>query len=167
MAVGVEIGVEITERKRKPDGSVREYATTLVHQAPALLVVRFELPMGGSAFGTPVTIPPGSVSFGFFWPARPYSVYRFQGPAGEVVAHRVDAVTGVRFRGATVSYRDLALDWWVLPDGRVIEEDRDEFEALAPAWPPGARAAAARAERAIAHRWRTIRAELDALAARF
>jgi len=155
----------VVERKLKPDGSVREYRTTLVCQDAALTIVRFELPAGGSSYATPVSVPPGSVSFGFFWRARPYSVYRFQGPDGGVVAHRVDAVTDVRAGPGLITYRDLALDWWVLRDGRIIEEDRDEFEAHARDWPPRLVAAVERAERAVRRRWPAVRRELDRLAA--
>jgi predicted RNA-binding protein associated with RNAse of E/G family len=38
-------------------------------------------------------------------------------------------VTDVRVTDDGVEYRDLLLDWWVLGDGTLTEEDRDEFEA--------------------------------------
>lgn len=139
------------ERKRKPDGSERRYRCALAHASPALVVLRFDMPEGGGAFATPVAIPPGTVSHGYFWRARPYTVYRMSA-GGRIAAHRFDAVAGVRFREGEVAYRDLALDWWLTPAGELIEEDRAEFEALRAAGVFGAAdlRAAARAGRVVA-----------------
>lgn len=120
----------IIERKIKPDGSVREYDCELVHLEPTLAVVRFYLPEGGGPFGAPITIPPGTVSDGYFWTRRPYNLYRMRGPEGAIVAHRFDAVADVRLSETAVEYRDLVLDWWVSPDDVLTEEDREEFEAM-------------------------------------
>ncbi|MCO5201746.1 MAG: DUF402 domain-containing protein [Chloroflexi bacterium] len=76
-------------------------------------------------------MPAGSVSYGYFWARRPYNVYRWLRADGTLIAHRFDAVTEVRIAGDSVRYRDLALDWWALPDGTLLEEDRDELEGLA------------------------------------
>ena len=136
-------GTPWLERKRKPDGSERRYRCQLEHAAASLVVVSYVMRQGGAVFGTPIEIPPGSVSYGYFWRSRPYTVYRMR--AGDrVVAHRFDAVAGVRYREGEVAYRDLALDWWLTPGGELIEEDREEFEAAAgsgrlprsPTWPP-------------------------------
>jgi len=116
------------ERKKKVDGTIEEYETELVYRDGRVAIVRFEMPRGGRP-GLPVTVPPGSVSFGYFWARRPYSMYRWIGPDGKVLAHRFDAVGEMRFEPGGVEYQDLALDWWVLPDGTLIEEDRDELEA--------------------------------------
>lgn len=120
----------VLERKLKPGGDVREYSCTLIAQEPGLAVVEFRMPEGGQAFHAPIHIPPGSVSHGFFWLRRPYNLYRMRTPAGDLVAHRFDAVTGVRFDDDAISYRDLVLDWWVDRDDVIIEEDRDELEQL-------------------------------------
>jgi hypothetical protein len=126
----MNVGDVIIERKQKPDGTVREYRCGLAYASSTLVVVRFDMPNGGVEFDTPFNVPPRSWSFGFFWPRRPFNLYRMRGPGGEVLGHRFDAVTDVRFTEGEVSYRDLALDWWVLPDDTLIEEDRDEFEDL-------------------------------------
>lgn len=120
----------VIERKLKHDGTVREYPCELAWLDDRVAVVRFALPNGGSAFGVPVAVPPGSVSWGFFWARRPYNLYRIASPEGVVLAHRFDAVTDVRMGEEVISYRDLVLDWWALPDGTLAEEDREEFDAL-------------------------------------
>ena len=156
------------ERKRKPDGSERRYRCALAHASPALVVLRFAMPDGGGGFATPVPIPRGTVSHGYFWRARPYTVYRMSA-GGRIVAHRFDAVAGVRFGENEVAYRDLALDWWLTPAGELIEEDRAEFEALRAegAFSPAELRAAARAERAIARASARLLPELARLERRF
>ena len=161
-------GTPWLERKRKPDGSERRYRCALEHASPALVVVSYVMRQGGAVFGTPIDIPPGSVSYGYFWRARPYTVYRMK-DGDRIVAHRFDAVTGVRLGDGEVSYRDLALDWWLTPTGELIEEDRDEFEALREAGVFSAAdlAAAARAERVIARAPARLLPELAALERRW
>lgn len=146
------------ERKEKADGSVREYRCTLAWQARGLAVVRFPMERGGSVFGTPVSIPPGSVSFGFFWQGRPYNLYRMLDRNGQTLAHRFDAVANVRIGRDGVSYRDLVLDWWVLPDDTVLEEDRSEFDQMVAdgTLSPEDREQANEAARAVLSRYRHI-----------
>ncbi len=120
----------IIERKQKPDGTWREYECTLLHREPGLVIVEFVMAKGGSIFGTPIDVPPGSFSHGWFWKRRPYNLYRMRRADGSLIAHRFDAVADVRFDERSVSYRDLVLDWWVLPDDTLIEEDRAELNEL-------------------------------------
>jgi predicted RNA-binding protein associated with RNAse of E/G family len=118
------------EKKEKPGGKVLEYEVDLVHRSASVAIVRFEMKQGGGPPRLPIEVPAGSVSYGYFWPRRPYSLYRWISPEGDVVAHRFDAVTDVRMTESEVAYRDLVLDWWVFPDDTLIEEDRDELEEL-------------------------------------
>ena len=64
-----------------------------------------------------------------------------------------------------MSYRDLALDWWLTPEGELIEEDREEFEELREAGVFSASdlAAVARAERVIGNATERLLPELSAL----
>jgi hypothetical protein len=120
----------IRELKVKPDGTVADYELELLHRTAGLVVARFAIPGGVPPGRLPFTAPPGSRSDGYFWAGRPYVLYRFRGPAGEVLAHRFDAAWDVDLRAGEVTYRDLVLDWWVLPDGRLLEEDRDQLASL-------------------------------------
>jgi len=148
----------ILERKQKPDGTWREYECTLLHRDPGLVVVEFVMAKGGAIFGTPIEVPPGSYSHGWFWKRRPYNLYRMRRADGSLIAHRFDAVTDVQFDEGRVSYRDLVLDWWVLPDDTLIEEDREELDEMVAARLLSERdqAAANAAERAIYSRYRHI-----------
>jgi len=118
------------ERKQKADGTLKEYRCTLAYRSGGLAILRFPMQRGGAIFGTPVVVPPGSISFGLFWTARPYNMYRMLTAKGEVIAHRFDAVTDVRIGRTELFYRDLVLDWWALPDGTLLAEDTDEFQEL-------------------------------------
>lgn len=118
------------EKKEKPGGRVLEYEVGLVHRDPSMAIVRFEVTKAAGPPRLIVEVPAGSVSFGYFWARRPYSLYRWISPEGTLIAHRIDAVTDVRITESEVAYRDLVLDWWVLPDDELIEEDRDELEEL-------------------------------------
>ena len=157
-------GAPWLERKRKPDGSERQYRCELEYASPSLVVVSYVMRRGGAVFGTPIDIPPGSVSYGYFWRSRPYSVYRMR-DGDRIVAHRFDAVAGVRIGEGEVSYRDLALDWWLTPEGELTEEDRDEFDALCEdgTFGPADIASAARAERVLARASDRLLPELAAL----
>ena len=148
----------IIERKEKPDGSVREYACTLLHMDRSVAIVEFVMAKGGAIFGTPIEVPPGSVSHGYFWKRRDYNLYRMRGPGGAIIAHRFDAVADVHFGEEAVSYRDLILDWWVTPEDVLIEEDRDEFDSALKAGAVTEKdlAATRRAEQAIYSRYRHI-----------
>jgi predicted RNA-binding protein associated with RNAse of E/G family len=152
------------ERKLKPDGSVREYQCEAVHRSADLLVVRFVV-AEPSAYVTPIPLERGTISDGWFWRRRPYSLYRFHRPRGGVAAHRFDAVDRVEFDEDVVTYRDLVLDWWVLAGGEIVEEDRDELEELRAA---GTLAAsfyegALRAAQTVLGRYRHILDEVETL----
>lgn len=122
-------GTSVIERKRKPDGTERAFRCELIAASSDFALVLFVVERP-SAFHAPILLPRGTRSYGFFWSDRPYNAYRMVGADGRVVAHRFDALCDVRITPAEVSYRDLVLDWWVLADGTLVEEDRDEYDAL-------------------------------------
>ncbi len=156
--------VTIIERKMKPGGDVREYTCELLSADAALVVVRYVLVRGSAGFQVPAVFPPGSVSDGYFWLNKSYNMYRFRDPDGAPLAHRFDAVTDVRHGEGVIEYRDLALDWWALADGELIEEDREEFDELVASGALSARdaAKAADAARQVFSRYRHI---IDGVAA--
>ena len=117
------------EEKTKLDGTVQRYELLAVAQTETFAAGRYVVPAAGGPPRFPVVIPAGTVSDGYFWESRPYIVYRMRGPDGALICHRFDAVRDVRVSQGHVRYTDLVLDWWVLPDGRVIEEDEDELES--------------------------------------
>jgi hypothetical protein len=153
----------VIERKLKPDGSLREYPCELVHLGKDFAVISYVVEDPAS-FATPLSIERGTVSHGWFWKAKPYGVYRMHTPSGELL-HRFDALDRLEITAHVISYRDLILDWWVLPGGRLIEEDRAELEALVSAGTvDGAfQAKALASARAVTSRYRHIIDELGRL----
>lgn len=159
------IGRPYLERKQKPDGAWREYQCTLSHLSANLVIIRFVMEQGGAIFGTPIEVPPGSISHGYFWKRRAYNLYRMKRLDGSLIAHRFDAVADVVIGDAEVSYRDLVLDWWVHPDGAITEEDRQELDQLRAEGrlAAGDLAAISRAEREVWSRYRHIIDDVAAL----
>ncbi len=125
-------GTPVVERKRKPDGAVASFKCDLLAAGDGFALVLFTLAQAGG-FHMPVPIPSGTRSYGFFWEDRPYNAYRLVSSTGAILAHRFDAVADVQITIKEVSFRDLVLDWWVLPGDILLEEDRDEFDSLASA----------------------------------
>lgn len=127
--VRLPAGSLVTESKRKPDGTVLTFACEYLAHAPGLAVILFHVP--GTMRFTTLGTPPGNTrSLGFFWEDRPLSVYRFIDPEGNAFAHRLEAVTDVSVSPTDVFFRDLVVDWWLLPGNVIVEEDRDELEEL-------------------------------------
>lgn len=159
-----EPGRTAIERKRKPDGQEHVFQCDYLANGPGFALVRFELTRPG-AFATPVPIPVGTSSYGYFWQNRPFNAYRFVDRTGHVVAHRFDAVDNVRITARDIRFDDLVLDWWVLPGNVLLEEDRDEFDELlaSGSLPPGAAERVDEATRLIHSRYRHIIDELDML----
>ncbi len=59
------------ERKLKLDGTIHEYETELLYRDGRVAIVRFVMTRGGGPPRLPVSVPPGSVSYGYFWARRP------------------------------------------------------------------------------------------------
>lgn len=158
----------VLERKIKPDGTVREYRCEWAGRGPGLAILRFVV-HDPASFHVPVPFPAGTVSHGYFWTRRHYNVYCFRSPEGRLLAHRFDAVADVALSDDEVRYRDLVLDWWALADGLLIEEDRDELDALvaAGAFSERDQALARSAARQVFSRYRHIIDEVEALEAKF
>jgi predicted RNA-binding protein associated with RNAse of E/G family len=119
----------ITEVKRHIDGRVERFECALVLQRRHLVVVRYELSRGRRVSG--VRVPSGSRTFGVFWRRRPYVMYRFEAPDGELLGHRFDVVENMRISNAEVSYDDLLLDVWIPANAAPVVQDEDEVAAAA------------------------------------
>ncbi len=159
-----EPGRTAIERKRKPSGEQQSFQCDYLANGPGFALIRFEITRPG-AFATPIPIPVGTVSYGFFWQHRPYDAYRLVDRSGHIVAHRFDAVTNVRITAREVTFDDLVLDWWVLPGDILLEEDREDFDELVAngTLDPAAIDSANEATRQVHTRYRHIIDELEVL----
>lgn len=120
-------GAPVTEVKSTLDGGVQTFACRGLLLTSRLAVIRFDHP--GERCSGGLLFPAGSHTLGFFWPRRLYTCYRISGPDGRVIVYRFDVVDRVRIGEGRVSYRDLALDVLVTPDGEARVEDEVEVEA--------------------------------------
>ena len=101
--------VQIIERKVKVDGSRHEYSCDVVLMTADLLIIAYVMRLGGTLPGVHLPVAPGSVSYGYFWKDRPYSLYRMKRPDGSIIAHRFDAVGDVQWTPELLEYRDAQL----------------------------------------------------------
>ena len=118
-----------TEYKLKANGILKSYQCELVYQHKNLRVLSFVMPTGSTSFKTTISIPEGTISYGYFWLQRPYNIYRMK-HNDEIIAHRFDAISDLYYTSDSVYYRDLVLDWWLTPNGELIEEDRKELQNM-------------------------------------
>lgn len=116
--------MRITEVKRQLDGREECFELKLVLRRTHLLIAEYRFKKTLLADG--FTLPRGARSYGFFWPRRPYIMYRMLDASGSLIANRFDVVEDVRLAERTVTYTDLFLDLWVGPDGTPHLEDQDE-----------------------------------------
>jgi predicted RNA-binding protein associated with RNAse of E/G family len=118
-------GRRIVEVKRTLDGRVIEYpAEPLVveHQRAVLL---YRLEVAEVIAGGRITLPAGTLSFGYFWFDRPYNVYHFTG-AGDTLVYYVNIG---RFRSLSETelvWDDYAVDVLAFPRGSVEVLDEEE-----------------------------------------
>jgi hypothetical protein len=85
-----------------------------------------------------LALPAGTVTFGYFWPDRPYNVYHWMTAAGTTVSLYVNLADDTRFEDDHhLSWRDLTVDILLLPGAAPAVLDEDE---LPPTLPPATRA---------------------------
>lgn len=116
---------EIIETKRTLTGEQRVYHCRVVERSSGALVVLFisdrAMHVGG------LDLPPGTVTFGYFWADRPYNAYHWMQPGGTTlgVYFNLADETNLDDEGA-FSWRDLAVDVLLRPgmDAVVLDEDQ-------------------------------------------
>lgn len=121
--------IAVTEVKRFLDGHTESFQCEALAVGAGAAVVRFRHRQGRTAGG--FHLPAGSVTYGFFWRGRHYTLYRFVGPDGRLIAHRFDVVDEVRISRRRIEYLDLLLDLWVDPEGHARLEDEDDVTEYA------------------------------------
>jgi predicted RNA-binding protein associated with RNAse of E/G family len=119
------MGGTILEVKRHLDGREETFECEGLVVTRDVAVVRFVNPK-------PIgTLPAGSATLGFFWRRRPYNLYRFLAPDGDLLGHRMDVVADVRIEPERLEYLDLVVDVRVSPTGELEIEDEDEAKEVA------------------------------------
>jgi hypothetical protein len=128
----VSVGPAV-EVKRNLDGKVIEYPCTMAVFEPGVrAVVRCEITEPEPVIGGRVTLAPGTRSYGYFWPDRPYVPYHWL-VGGETMAHYINVGRVRSLATDRVVWDDYAVDVLAWPDGRVEVVDEDEVPADADA----------------------------------
>ena len=117
----------IVEVKRTLAGVEKRFECRLLSRSPAHLAVLWVAPAAMHVHG--VDLPPGTVSIGHFWTARPYNVYHW------LRADRTPSTIGYYFNLADrttwtaerLDWRDLTVDVLATPAGRLDVLDEGEL----------------------------------------
>jgi protein associated with RNAse G/E len=121
----------IVEVKRTLDGKVIEYPAEalVVEDRRAVLLYRIEA--DEVIAGGRVTLPAGTLSFGYFWADRPYNVYHFV-DAGETLVYYVNVGLLRSIGDSEVVWDDYAVDVLASADGTAEVLDEDEVPEATP-----------------------------------
>ena len=117
----------ITERKKRLDGSIAEYACEALHVEPGKrAIVRYITGADRPLEGTDLVLRSGTVTIGHFWSDRPYNVYHWL-EANRTVAFYVSIATDTTIDERVVAYTDLVVDVLIRPTGAIDILDEDEL----------------------------------------
>lgn len=105
------------EEKRRLVGETVEFRCLLLERTDERLVLRYDLPEGGVLGG--LVLPPGSVTFAYYWPTLPYNVYHWMDPDGETIAFYLNLSGPIEIQAARVIWTDYIVDLLITPDERL------------------------------------------------
>ena len=115
----------IVEVKRTLDGKVIRYPAEPLVVEDKRAVLLYRIHTAEAIAGGRITLPAGTLSFGYFWFDRPYNVYHFS-HEGETLLYYVNIG---RFRSLSETelvWDDYAVDVLAFPEGTVEVLDEDE-----------------------------------------
>jgi len=118
------------EKKRFLSGTEVTYHCELVALGSQFGILRY-LVEHQQQVGS-LTLPPGTVSYGFYWSDRPYILYKWFNKNGDGLGDYFSLADSVRLSAQEFFWRDLVVDVLVLPTGQIEVLDEDELpECLA------------------------------------
>lgn len=121
----------VTVRALKFDGQLhREWQARLVAQDDEIIIVEgvFAEEIRHPQLGH---IAPGTHSTEYYWTSRPYSVFRFREPTGELRNYYCNINLPAELKGRLLTFVDLDIDVLVAPDFSLSILDEDEFASNA------------------------------------
>ena len=119
---------EITEVKQTLAGGRKTFSCRLVARRPGEAVVLFI--SSAPVRIHDVSLPAGTVTFGYFWQERDFNVYHWMAPDGATIAFYINLADGTRIEPERLVWRDLALDILVLPVAEPIVLDEHELPTV-------------------------------------
>ena len=117
----------ITERKTRLDGTVAEFACTLLALEPGRrAVLRYVIDREWKIGETGIVVRPGFVTIAHYWIDRPFNVYHWlDGP--KTVAYYCNVAETIEIGEQLVAFTDLAIDVLLRPSGAIDVLDEDEI----------------------------------------
>ncbi len=122
----------VLEIKRTLDGREKRFACQLLSRDAdgRRAVVLFVAPAAMHVHG--VDLPPGTVTFGYFWADRAYNAYHWMNGCGDTLGVYFNLSDRTRIADGVLEWRDLTVDILTTPAGRVDVLDEDELPADLP-----------------------------------
>lgn len=110
------------EVKETLDGRRYEYPCTLLTREEGMAVLLYVLERPGRVGD--IQLPPGTMTLGYFWVDRPYNLYHWIRPDGRTIAYYLNLADRTAIEDDRLSWRDLAVDILLTPDGnaRILDE---------------------------------------------
>ncbi|HEX5416931.1 MAG TPA: DUF402 domain-containing protein [Chloroflexota bacterium] len=129
-----EDGLTAVEIKHTLDGRRLTFPCAVCCLQPPSRAVLYYVSEQGWTHHTPeIRVPPGSLTFAYYWSDRPYNVYHWVHPDGTTVGFYFNIAGKTVIHPGTVEWEDLAVDYWLDPDGRgVFLDEADLPSDLAP-----------------------------------
>lgn len=115
----------IREVKETLDGKTHTFECQYISGSPTEIAVLFEHSSAGQV--EDVLLPPGTLSFGYFWADRKYNAYHWVDPSGSTLGVYFNICDSTSIETTEVRWRDLMVDVLLTPDGRCRVLDEHEL----------------------------------------
>ena len=116
-----------TEFKETLRGDIRSYSCEMIRYSHSKAILRYILPEEITVGG--LILPAATVTYAFYWPDKPFTLYKWYDPLGRKLADYFNIADRVKIGKHAVRWRDLVIDLMCLPDGSVLILDEDEIPA--------------------------------------
>ncbi len=103
------------EIKEKLNGERQQFACVLMEQEVDQVVVLYRLERFWQI--ERLSLPKGTLSFGYFWTDKPYNAYHWLQPEDQSIGVYFNISDQTRLSHDQVYWRDLSVDLLVTPDG--------------------------------------------------
>jgi len=115
--------LEIKRHKNKPE---QRFHCELLHRESGYAVLRYVAEKSGQI--ADISIVPGSTTVAHYWQDRPYVAWRMFDFNKSLIGTLFHICTNVCIREDHLTYDDLLLDIWIMPDGKIRVLDEDELQ---------------------------------------
>ena len=109
---------------------VFSYAGQIVYADDVVTIARCPWPSQKTVPVGPVELGPGDIFVEFYYPGEWFNIFQVHDALGVIKGWYANVTAPVEIDHGEIRWRDLALDLLVLPGGRQMVLDRDEFQAL-------------------------------------